>query len=1404
MTLKPFLILKIMKRIFITLVLAGFLFSGTVQAQVIYGYGFESSISAYTEISGGTIVWQGADNGDNTLARLLFYSPAEKSKDPVVDAPGIPIGFDFSYDNQAVNRFVISAQGAIILGKDKVTANTDPAYLLTQSLSAGGATYWGAGNTGVIGTLKQGFPTDVSASSNTEIAYKTEGEAPQRILVVQFKNIRLALTNDGSRQMSINHQIRLYESSNKIEFIYNGWASNDAAAALEFHVGLKGSVLGDIHLRTSSWGESIQAPDSPDLRITDTRIKGVVSSGLTFTFTPPAVCNAPPEQVPVMVFDPSTSTGISGRFAPVASADHYLTVVSKSAALDAVPQEGRYYATGDALGNGTVIGYGTGNTFASGNLSSATTWYVHVFTANSYCLSGPKYNPLPLTSSVNTLLGPPDFFVKDVEYEKLTLSVTTGNSNQKVLIASSDKAAVKGTSIYQYGVFGTPSGTLNVGDEIAGGGKVIYKGEAPGDLVLENLESNTIYHYAAWGWDGNELYSSNSVTADSITWGKVPGWGGLLDYKNFKAYPNFVPLFGGESYGTKGFLFDRYQVLKCELGEMVAEGANNGFITQWIGLKEGSNRAFIDIQMQVYGGAWSPYNDWDERDRLQISVSEDGIDYIPVYTISKEAGNVPVFSSTSSTYSVLDFVFSVLNGKKVKLKVDWLTYGNTRMYVSNIRMEERPSCLPPLNPGADKFSLVGDKALITWTPNGDASVWEIRYRVKGSENWTPPVETETEPYLLTGLPYRSEIELQIRSKCSLTAASPWNNCSFTSGYDLPFSESFDASVQPAGWSMEKAELTATTNTFCNTGKFPCYIYWKVGNQALDMNYSEIVGGLTNSYQWAKLPLLDFGDGAVNYTFEYDFSVTPGSAATPATDSLLVVVSRDSGKTFCSADVIGRYSILDEETAGVSGGKVHRSIALKGYTGVRQLAFYAVGNGSERISVDNVGILETCPAATAVVVSETGGDKAKITWEGSGGEWLVFLREAGETTKDYQRQTGSEWLLTGLTPATAYEVGITRSCAEGDTARTVLITFTTLAVYPCKGVEKVGVEVSQTSATISWTAEAAYYNIKIRPENAAEWINRTTETTSFTIQGLDPDTKYEYSIQAVCSMGEGDYSDWLETAVFRTQAITCFPPSGLKTVPAHRSATVSWESEPGVYEACYRATNVETWTGVSVTSAGSVTFTGLTPLTAYSFRIRSICEADDISAWATGSFTTTDIPSCVAPFQLAATGITATSALLSWEADEGNLSWDVRYRLASGDSYTTLAGAWPEKNYLLQGLTPATVYVWSVRANCEENTGERWISSNFTTGTETRMDAVSKGAWNVFVSGKVINLLNPERIAITRIRLYDVSGIILQDYPVATTDNVLITASSGWPAVIMRVDGINTSATFKVFVPQDRP
>ena len=87
--------------------------------------------------------------------------------------------------------------------------------------------------------------------------------------------------------------------------------------------------------------------------------------------------------------------------------------------------------------------------------------------------------------------------------------------------------------------------------------------------------------------------------------------------------------------------------------------------------------------------------------------------------------------------------------------------------------------------------------------------------------------------------------------------------------------------------------------------------------------------------------------------------------------------------------------------------------------------------------------------------------------------------------------------------------------------------------------------------------------------------------------------------------------------------TCIKPSNLTVsdLTAHE-ATFSWESEVGNYVFEYKpaAASDEEWEVIS-TSDNTVTIDGLTQNTAYTARVKAICDADDESAYRTINFTT---------------------------------------------------------------------------------------------------------------------------------------------------------------------------------------
>jgi len=85
--------------------------------------------------------------------------------------------------------------------------------------------------------------------------------------------------------------------------------------------------------------------------------------------------------------------------------------------------------------------------------------------------------------------------------------------------------------------------------------------------------------------------------------------------------------------------------------------------------------------------------------------------------------------------------------------------------------------------------------------------------------------------------------------------------------------------------------------------------------------------------------------------------------------------------------------------------------------------------------------------------------------------------------------------------------------------------------------------------------------------------------------------------------------------------------------------------------------------------------------------------------------------CPRPKNLAASDVTANSAVLTWEAGGDETEWMVEYKTADATEWTLVSGTVNTPTYTLNGLTAATNYQARVQAACNEG---KYVSTTFTT------------------------------------------------------------------------------------------
>jgi hypothetical protein len=207
--------------------------------------------------------------------------------------------------------------------------------------------------------------------------------------------------------------------------------------------------------------------------------------------------------------------------------------------------------------------------------------------------------------------------------------------------------------------------------------------------------------------------------------------------------------------------------------------------------------------------------------------------------------------------------------------------------------------------------------------------------------------------------------------------------------------------------------------------------------------------------------------------------------------------------------------------------------------------------------------------------------------------------------------------------------------------------------------------------------------------------------------------YDWRVVTACTSGSSTAS-----AQFTTQVV-CVAPTGLSSIPAATTASVSWTAVAGAvsYAVDYKLNSSSTWTSFSTAQTGtSANLTGLATSSLYDWRVSATCPSGTTSATA-AQFTTTAPPVCNAPTGLSSTPA-ATTATVSWAAVSGAASYAVDYKLNSSSTWTVFSTAQTGTSASLTGLTASSLYDWRVTTNCSGSTSTASAAQFTTTAAPT--------------------------------------------------------------------------------------
>jgi len=228
-----------------------YLFTGLEARAQASSYMFTSNTGTYQETSASA----------TTLPTLL----ADTAISGVLE-----IGFDFVYEGNTYTQFKASSNGII-------SFNTSAESLTTNNFSTANAL-----SRPIIAPLWDDL--DGRATGGSVAAYEITGTSPNQVLTVEWRNWEW---NYGSSNPVISFQVKLYETTNVIEFAYRQESGNVNVGSASIGIG---SATG------SGSGSFLNITSVDDLTVSSTTsTTNIATKPLTdqiFTFTPPT-CLAP-------------------------------------------------------------------------------------------------------------------------------------------------------------------------------------------------------------------------------------------------------------------------------------------------------------------------------------------------------------------------------------------------------------------------------------------------------------------------------------------------------------------------------------------------------------------------------------------------------------------------------------------------------------------------------------------------------------------------------------------------------------------------------------------------------------------------------------------------------------------------------------------------------------------------------------------------------------------------------------------------------------------------------------------------------------------------------------------------------------------------------------------------------
>jgi alpha-L-arabinofuranosidase len=738
---------------------------------------------------------------------------------------------------------------------------------------------------------------------------------------------------------------------------------------------------------------------------------------------------------------------------------------------------------------------------------------------------------------------------------------------------------------------------------------------------------------------------------------------------------------------------------------------------------------------------------------------------------------------------------------------------------------------------------------ISWTTD-QATTSLLNYGTSTSYGLSSTLNTLTTSHsvTLTGLTasttYNFEIVATTASGSSTTSANyTWPDVGYVAFWGV------NNSGVTISWSSD-----LSGNTMLAYGTSTALGQFAPVQTTLATSHGVVLTGLNSgtTYYFAAQSTAANGETAVSAT--YSFTTTGTASPAPVISAVTASGITNSSATITwTTDQLSSSQVNYGTTNSYGSSSTlnttlatSHSVTLTGLTAGTTYNFDVVSansSGTSSVSTNYTFVTSSAngaPVISAVTATSVSTTSETITWTtDQASSSLVDYGTTGSygsaSALNTSLTTSHSVTLTGLAAGTTYDFAVVSANAASASSTSPNATFTTASPTPVISAVT-ATNVSATSETITWTTDQATsslvnYGTSTSYGSSSTLNTALTTSHSVTITGLTGGTIYDFDVVSANSAGTAATSP---NSTFATPTASGTAPNvgyvaywGVN----NSGVTISWSTDvlANTVLAYGTTTALGQFTPVQSTLSAShgVVLTGLNSGTTYYFVAEST-GANGVTGYSTTySFTTTGTasPSPVIS-AVTATGVTATSATITWTTDQSSSSL-VNYGTSSsyGSSSTLSTTLTTSHSVTLTGLTAGTTYnfdVVSANASSVSSTSTNYTFTTPVTGgpvisavTATSLSNTSEmitwttdvastsqvtyGTTTSYGSSSTMNatLTTSHSVTLTGLTagtLYDFEVISANATNVTSTSpNATFTTTAGTP-VISAVTATNVSST----------